>query len=79
MRCPCCGAIGVQRLTLLESMQAQLGKVVSLGACISTALVGQAELIGEPWRHYVTISAIVLTAIVAWNIKQHPVKESVSV
>lgn len=77
MTCPCCGAHGVERLRFWEGLRAQLGKTISLGACVTTAIAGQAELIGEPWRHYVTVGAIVLSAAVAWTLKQHPVKEIV--
>lgn len=77
MRCPCCGAIGVTPLTFVESLRSQTWKVVSLAAFVSTTIVGQAELIGEPWRHWITVVGVVCTAIIAWNIKQHPVKEQV--
>ena len=75
MRCPCCGAIGVQSLTFLESLRAQAWKVMSLGAFISLTVTGQAELIGEPWRHYVTVIGVICSAEIARNITQHPVKE----
>jgi len=79
MRCPCCGAVGVIRLTILEGIRAQLWKFISLVAAVSSAIVGQAELVGEPWRHWVSILAIVATALIAWNMKQHPVKEEAHV
>ncbi len=79
MRCPCCGAIGVTRLTFLEGIKAQVWKVVSLVAAVSSAIIGQAELVGEPWRHWISVLAIVATALIAWNLKQHPVKEEAGV
>lgn len=75
MTCPCCGAVGIIRLTVFEGVRAQLWKVISLVAAVSSAIIGQAELVGEPWRHWVSIVAIVATALIAWNLKQHPVKE----
>lgn len=79
MQCPCCGQVGVTRLTILQGIKAQLWKAVSLVAAVSAALIGQAELIGEPWRHWLSILAIVATALIAWNLKQHPVKEETHV
>ncbi len=35
---------------------------IGLVACICGAVVGQAELIGEPWRHYVSVLFIAATA-----------------
>lgn len=77
MKCPCCGAIGVQSLSFVESVKTQLAKVISLVAFICVTVAGQAELLGEPWRHYVTVLGVICTAAIAWNIKQHPVKEIV--
>ncbi len=76
MRCPCCGTPGVQPLSFLEGLRAQVWKVVTLVAAVSTAIIGQAEMIGEPWRHWVAVTATIASALIAWNIKQHPVKET---
>jgi len=48
----------------------ELGKFGGLVAAVCLAVVGQAELIGEPWRHYVTVTAIIATAI--WAYGTHP-------
>lgn len=40
-----------------------------LVACICGALLGQAELLGEPWRHYVTIGFVIGTAVSGYMIK----------
>ena len=62
-------------MTLIEGIQAQFFKIVALLAALSAALLGQAELIGEPYHHYLSIAGIVSGTLIAWNIKQHPVKE----
>jgi hypothetical protein len=33
------------------------------------AVLGQAELIGEPWRHYLTITSVIATAITAYYMQ----------
>lgn len=47
----------------------EVGKFAGLVAFASTAVVGQAELIGEPWRHYVTVAAVLCTAVWAYCMK----------
>lgn len=47
----------------------ELGKFAGLVASVCAAMVGQAELIGEPWRHYVTVIAISFTAIWAYCMR----------
>lgn len=47
----------------------EIGKFAGLVASATAAIVGQAELIGEPWRHYVTIVAVGCTAIWAYCMK----------
>jgi hypothetical protein len=73
--CPCCGAKGVQAMTILEGLQAQVYKVASLVAFLGAAILGQSDLVGEPTKHYVTVVSILCSALVAWNLKQHPVKD----
>ena len=41
----------------------------------SAAVIGQAELIGEPWRHYVTVTAIVCTAVWAYCMRPGTIKD----
>jgi hypothetical protein len=48
----------------------ELGKFCGLIAFVSIAIIGQAELIGEPWRHYVTVLAVIATA--GWAYGMHP-------
>jgi len=43
---------------------------VGLIASISGALVGQAEFLDEPWRHYVTIIFIITTAVSGYMIEK---------
>lgn len=50
--------------------RAQLGWWAGLGTCICGALLGQAELIGEPARHYVTIVFVIGTAISGYMIQR---------
>jgi len=42
---------------------------IGLVVCVVGALYGQAELMGEPWRHYLSIASIMCTAINAYMIK----------
>lgn len=39
-------------------------------SAICTALLGQAELIGEPWRHYITIASVVATAVSGFMLQR---------
>jgi hypothetical protein len=50
-------------------MTKQLGWWIGLGACVCGALVGQAELIAEPWRHYVTIAFVAGTAVSGYMLQ----------
>jgi hypothetical protein len=45
--------------------------VCGLAAFVCTSLIGQAELIGEPWRHYVTVGGVLMTAMAGFMV-QHP-------
>jgi hypothetical protein len=49
----------------------QIGWLVSLTAFVCTALIGQAEMLAEPWRHVVSVIAIIATAISGFMV-QHP-------
>lgn len=49
----------------------QLAWFIGLITFVCLAVLGQAELIGEPWRHYVTVLAVVCTAITGYML-QHP-------
>lgn len=42
--------------------------VAGLIAAVCTALIGQAEVIPEPYRHYVTIAGLVATVISGYAI-----------
>lgn len=53
----------------------ELGKFAGLIAFVSAAIIGQAELIGEPWRHVLTVTAIMCTAIWAYCMKPNNVSE----
>ena len=76
MTCPTCGTIGVERLSLVEGIWMQRWKVLSAFAAVSAAIVGQSHLVGEPWVHILSVGGTISGALVAWNIKQHPVKET---
>ncbi len=47
----------------------EIVKWASLVAFVATTLIGQAELIGEPWRHYVTVIGVIATAISGYFIQ----------
>jgi hypothetical protein len=36
----------------------EIGKLLGLTASVTGALIGQAELVGEPYRHYLTVLCI---------------------
>jgi putative effector of murein hydrolase len=63
MTCPQCGYI--YRVRFAD----QLWKFIGLIVAVCVALYGQAELIGEPWRHVVSMIAIGGTAGLAYWIK----------
>jgi hypothetical protein len=43
--------------------RAQIAYFAGLVASVCTALVGQGEIINEPYRHYVTIAGVIGTAV----------------
>jgi hypothetical protein len=51
-------------------MNAQIGWIAGLITCVCGALLGQAELLGEPYRHWVAITAIVGTAVSGYMIQR---------
>lgn len=44
-------------------MTRQVGYLLGLVVSVCGAVLGQAELLGEPWRHYVTIAFVITTAV----------------
>lgn len=50
-------------------MTKQLAWLIGLATCVSGALIGQAELLGEPTRHYVTVAFVVGTAISGYMLQ----------
>lgn len=56
--------------------KSQLAWFVGLITCICGALVGQAELLGEPTRHYVTMAFVVGTALTGYMMQ--PKRDSFS-
>lgn len=63
MQCPKCGFL------FQLPIRRQLGKLLWLAASMLVAIGGQAELLGEPWRHYVTVLAICSTAYLGVLVK----------
>jgi hypothetical protein len=51
-----------------------LGKLAGLIGSVCAAILGQAELVGEPWRHYVSVSAIVSIAVWGYCLGPENVK-----
>lgn len=51
-------------------MYGALGRFAGLVVFATTAILGQAELVGEPYRHWITVTAICATAI--WAYCMHP-------
>lgn len=51
-------------------MTRQLGWWAGMVGAVVTALVGQAEMIAEPWRHYFTIAGIIATALSGYMIQR---------
>lgn len=75
MRCPCCGVAGWKPLTVGEQIRAQSMKLAIVVTSVGIAVFGQAELLGEPWRHVVTIGAILVAVAVSVfvNLKEQSV------
>lgn len=48
----------------------QVAWIASLVVCVCGALLGQAELIGEPYRHVLTILMIVGTAVSGFMVQR---------
>lgn len=65
MDCPCCGAANFRPQTFGERTRAQAVKIAVIVTSVGVAVFGQAELLGEPWRHYVTVGAILVAVIVS--------------
>ncbi len=58
-------------------MNSQVGWIAGLVTCVCGALLGQAELIAEPYRHYVSIVFIVGTAMSGYMVQRPiPSKDS---
>lgn len=65
MRCPCCDAPGFKPASFGERARAQTVKISVVVASVGIAVFGQAEMLGEPTRHYVTVGAILVAVVVA--------------
>lgn len=52
----------------------ELGKFAGLIGCVSAAILGQAELVGEPWRHVLAVTGIGATATWAYCMKPSSMK-----
>jgi len=50
----------------------QIGWWVGLVTSVIVAVAGQAELVGEPWRHWLTIAGIVSTAVNGYMLHPQP-------
>lgn len=50
-------------------MTKQVAYFIGLITCICGAVLGQAELLGEPFRHYISVAFIAGTAITGFLIK----------
>lgn len=48
----------------------QIAWLLALVSAVCTALIGQAELLGEPWRHYVTTVSVIATAISGFMLQR---------
>jgi hypothetical protein len=48
----------------------QIGWIVGLATCVAGALIGQSDLIGEPWKHYVTIAFVAGTAATGYMLQK---------
>mgnify|MGYP001570251372 CR=1 FL=1 len=57
-----------------KDVYAELGKFAGLVGCVSVAILGQAELVGEPWRHILSVTAIISTAVWGYGMKPKGMK-----
>ena len=48
----------------------QIGWLVACVGSVCTALLGQAELLAEPWRHVVTIISVITTALSGFMLQR---------
>lgn len=51
-------------------MNVQLAWLVGLVTCVSGAVIGQSDLLGEPWKHYVTIVFVIGTAMSGYMMQR---------
>lgn len=49
--------------------RAQIAYFAGLIAFVCTTLYGQAEMLGEPWRHYVSIIGVIGTAVAGYLLQ----------
>lgn len=57
----------------------ELGKFAGLIACVAAAIVGQAEMISEPYRHYLTVTAIISSATWAYCMKPKNIGKALAI
>ena len=50
----------------------QFAWIAGMVGGVCTALLGQADLVGEPYKHYIAIAGIVATAISGYMIQRPP-------
>lgn len=51
-------------------MTAQLCWLVGLVTCVCVAVIGQSDLVGEPWKHWLTVTSVVGTAITGYMLQR---------
>jgi len=44
--------------------------VIGLLTSVAGALLGQSDLVGEPWKHYLTVAFIVGTAVSGYMVQK---------
>ena len=54
--------------------RSQIAWWVGLAVSVSGALLGQAELIGEPYRHWLTIAFVAGTAVSGYMLERRNAK-----
>lgn len=52
--------------------RSQMAWWAGLAVSVCGALLGQAELVGEPTRHYLTVAFVVSTAVSGYMLERKP-------
>lgn len=65
--CPCCD-LPIERPP--RTLREQAARIATTVAAAGAAVWGQSDLLGEPWKHWVTCAALLVAVAVAITIER---------